>query len=172
MIIGSLKSFAIECEIVEWVDTTWVFGHLRFWLGGSPIGDWEDWTSLKDCIAWFRDFIDNPENRFEPVLKDKPKEEIFRLLYNSVMNVQDPILPPFEQVYKRFHISHLGMSAFADYVVLLLLEEPHCQRVIWKKIAEPMIHEVVLPPGELQHVGEEFYQWFQEQETNHWRNPC
>lgn len=89
------------------------------------------------------------------------------MLYDSVM---DPTLPDQSvsiednsDIYRRYHISHLGMSSF-DRIGLLLVEEPECQRVIWHETGDPTIYEVKLPVGEMQRIGEAFCQWFQEQQ--------
>ena len=169
MIIGDPAQFAIECVIQEWVDDIWVFGHFRFWLGGHTVGDWEDSASLRGCVSWIRDFIDTDVQRFDPMLTGKSREEVFHMLYDSVMDPtlsdQSVSIEDSSDIYRRYHISHLGMSSF-NRVGLLLIETPECQRVIWHETGDPTIYEVKLPVGEMQRIGEAFCQWFQKLDNN------
>jgi hypothetical protein len=158
MQVGHQSQFAIEWEIDE-VNPPWIIGHIRFWAHDQPIGNWDDFTSLNGCANWLCVFASEPENRFEPDLLSRSKEEIFHLLYASFM--YDLAMgsrggeEPFEGTYRRFNISHLGMSSFDRYVVLLV-EEPQRQRLVWQSSEDYLVKEAMLPSGEMQRVAQEF----------------
>lgn len=165
MIIGDQHRFAIESEIEELTENGWLLGHFRFWVLGEPVGNWDDYTDLKGCAYWLRNFIDVLEDRNESDLVGKSKEEVFRLLYDSVMGSgeQSNVEPPFEHILSRFHISHLGMSSF-DRFDILLIETDTQQHLLWRSADDLEIKEAWLSAGEMQRIAERFYQWFKAQE--------
>lgn len=67
MVVGHPDDFAIEWEIVKSVDE-WVLGHIRFWVQGKEVGDWDDLVDLKGCHNWLHSFAGTPQNRFEEAL--------------------------------------------------------------------------------------------------------
>lgn len=169
MLIGNPEVFAIEYEIVMWAGQPWAFGRFQFWCNHRSIGDWDDDSvDVKACARHFRAFVNYPVNRFEPDLVGKSKDDIFPFLYEPVMNRRPSVIEPFPSVYPRFFITQLGMSAFVELAAMLLIEEPDRQRLIWRALADPTIHEAILPPGEMQRVGAEFCKQFQAHEIERW----
>ncbi len=170
MLIGQKEQFAIECQIeqITHQEVLWIFGRFRFWAKKDPIGDWEDVVDLRGCRHWMEDFVKYPQDRFEPELIGKSKEEIFHLLFDSFMPISNRLdtgrKPPFKGVETRFHISHLGMSSF-DHFDVLLVESKGEQRILWRDAHDMEIKEAFLPPGEVQRLAKEFCEWFDEQET-------
>lgn len=162
MIFGSKKLFAIECEIQLRTDT-WVFGNFCFWIFRKDVGNYEDFTSLNGCFGWLKHFIEDPRDRNEPGLMEMPPEEIFFLLYDSFMpeglQYNSDNKEPFKDTFGRFYISHLGMSSF-DRFDILLIENSFQQRVLWRDASNLIIHEAILPAGEIQRVSQEFCRWF------------
>ncbi len=176
MIIGDLQSFAIESEITDRAQDGWTLGHFRFWVDGQAVGDWTDSTALNGCASWLDDFASKSELRYEPGLAEMSKEETFRLLFDPVIvlygeDIAQKASPQYENIYSRFHIAHLGMSAFDRYD-LLLIETEQQQRLLWRSADDLTIHEAWLPVGTMQQVAKEYCQQFallrtrSEQETN------
>lgn len=160
-ICGNPDSFAIECEVINVKDKDWVFGHFRFWLQGIAVGDWDDSVSLAACANWLQEFVDVPMDRYEPGLLSLPKSEVFDLLLDSV-TWDGQEYKPYINIYGRFHIDHLGMSAFNRYDILLV-EDQERQRVLWRQGEDPTIHEAYFPAGEIQKVAKVFVEWFRNQ---------
>jgi len=161
---GNLALFAIECEVFIPTDPDWIFGHFRFWLGGIAVGNWSDTTSLIGCINWLQEFTETPVNRYEPGLLSIPKEEIFHLLCDNV-KWEHGEYQPYADTYGRFHINHLGMSAFDQYDILLV-ENQEQQRILWRKQENSTIYDVRLPANEMQKVAKLFLDWFMKDITN------
>lgn len=158
MVVGHLDDFAIEWEIVESVDT-WLLGHIRFWVQGQELGDWDDLADLKGCRNWLYSFAHTPQNRFEAALGLLHKEAIFSLLFDSVMPViagsATSAYPPFPNVETRFHISYLGMSSF-DHFDILLLESSEWQRILWRNAHDMIVKEAYLLPQTIQKMVKQF----------------
>lgn len=162
MMFGSHSMFAIECDITHIVSDRWIYGHFCFWIDDLAIGDWDDEADIYGIYSWMKYFIVQEKNRFEPTLETSSSEELWHILYNSVMidnEEGEDILPIFENIRGRFHIAHLGMSAFNN-IGMILFESPIEQRILWRHIQGPL-YERRLPPYELQHIGKIFCEWFE-----------
>jgi hypothetical protein len=168
MIFGEKNVIAIECEIEDIISDQ-VFGRFQLWLTGYSVGNWDDKNVfLQGCYNWAKDFWENPQNRFEPTLFEKDGHEIFELLYDSVMaspNYKGPFLidPPYENIYSRFHLSHIGMSSFNRYDLLLVEDKDGRQRVLWRFADDGIIHESYFPPSTIQQLVVEYCAWFEQQ---------
>lgn len=164
MLFGNRNLFAIESEIESIVDS-WVFGYFRFWISQKVVGNYSDSTSLNGCFDWLKNFIENPLDRYEPGLINMPAEKVFYLLYDSFMPEGTQYSPvnkePFEYTFRRFYISHLGMSSFDRFDILLVENDNH-QRILWRDAKDFIIYNTILPVGTIQQVAEEFCQWFVE----------
>jgi hypothetical protein len=163
MLFGDKGLFAIECELTEQING-WVFGHILFWLCGNAVGNWEDSTDLKGCFNWLKKFVNEVCSRFERALMELNKEAVFKLLYDSVMFTEDSDIketPKFDDIFSRFHISHLGMSSFEQFDILLIEQPDGEQRCIWRYAGNNDVHECYLPKGEMQRVAKICYTWLE-----------
>lgn len=157
MIAGIRDRFAIEAEVDERFDDM-VCGHIRFWLNGLAVGNWADFAHLTACANWLQEFVDNRRDRYEPGLWALPPREVFRLVYDPVMRsgvsgrVRDP--------YARFFISHLGMSSFERFDLLLLKDGNGSERCVWREGDDGDIHDCYLRPNEMEDVAREFLERF------------
>jgi len=61
----------------------------------------------------------------------------------------------YPDTFSRFHISHLGMSAF-DKVVMVLIEDDASQRCIWREGDETELHDDEFARWHMQTVAAEF----------------
>lgn len=163
MLNGSIEKFAIEAIVVE-RPKGWILGHFRFWINGKPVGDWDDTVDLKGCVEWLLDFVSNPKNRYEPGLDSKSAEDIFEIAYDPVIagtvTVDDAELP-IPDPFARFHISHLGMSSFEAFDILLLKNELGMERVLWRRAGETKIEECLLDPDTMESTALAFCSEFQ-----------
>lgn len=148
-VCGSPSSFAVKWRVVSRVDR-WVFGNFALMIGGREVGDYTDSATLKACRNWIADFVENPEDRFEPGLFEMDKVEAYRLLAPE----HEPEPGLVEEVYgdtcSRFDVGHIGMSSMADsFVVLFMENEAGEGRFIWKAWADEVIHDACVPAGEV-----------------------
>lgn len=162
MIVGNKKSFAIEAQPQELVGS-WLFGRFRFWLCGVPVGNWEDAADLKGCARWLREFSEDSRNRYEQGLFELSAEEVFSRIYDPVMprGVQDEAIPQVEDAYSRFHISHLGMSSFERFDILLLKDECGAERCLWREVSCRNFKDCRLDRDEMERVAREFCDCFE-----------
>jgi hypothetical protein len=159
MIAGRRERFAIEAERQEDLDG-WVLGRFRFWLCGQPVGDWDDSTDLRGCVRWLRDFATMARDRYEPALVAATSEEVFRYVYDPVIG-EGISRARFEDAFARFHISHIGMSSFEKFDILLLYDAHGGERCLWRRAGSPNIEECKLWRNEMETVAIEFCELFE-----------
>ncbi|MGH7439147.1 MAG: Imm42 family immunity protein [Polyangiaceae bacterium] len=158
--VGIPERFGIEAEVTE-VSGTWIFGHFRFRLCGKSIGDWDDTTDLGGCVRWLKDFAENPRERFEPSLIGLSAADVFRRVYDPVMaRTASRSPPPIRGAYARFHVSHLGMSSFERFDVLLIKDARGGERCLWRSANDAEIFECRLWRNEMETVASEFCERF------------
>lgn len=163
MIAGNKDRFAIEAELESSQDG-WIFGRFRFWLCGNQVGNWSDINDLKGCVHWLRQFATSAKDRYDPKLATADPESVFRIAYDSVMAGarERGLRETIPNTVDRFHISHLGMSSFDRFVLLLLKDEHGAERCIWRE-AEAEIHECRLWRNEMESVAAQFCRMFDEE---------
>jgi hypothetical protein len=156
MIVGNKIHFAIEWEIRKKMPG-WVFGQLRFWAANHPIGNWEDSVALNGVRNWMCMFANEVGHRTNLRLFSLPTKSAFDAIYNPVFQNGIKRAGDIENASIFFHhyISHLGMSAFDRYDVLLIESESQ-QRLLWRLSDEGNVHDVFLPYGEMQKVARAF----------------
>jgi hypothetical protein len=162
MLVGAKERFAIEAE-PETIDGEWVLGRFRFWLCGREVGDWSDTTALQHCCRWLRRFEQNPPDCTDPAVARLGAGEVFEMIVDPVFgspSIANPALQPIPYAYERFHITHLGMSSFDDYVVVLVKNLDGVERCLWRKGAGEIL-ECALAPSEMEAVAREFCDAFE-----------
>lgn len=157
-ITGAKRLFAVEYEkSIESQDK--LYGHFALWAREQRIGKWEDLCDLKGVLYWCRHFVNSNVDRCEPVLASLSKEEVFATIYDSDMVHKVTKLQPvvkIKDVVSRFHISYLGMSSFADYFGVLLIEITDAERLIWANLQTNFICEELFPKGTIREVIHQF----------------
>ncbi|RUR81868.1 Imm42 family immunity protein [Chlorogloeopsis fritschii PCC 9212] len=180
-IFGDKSSFAIECQVSRVIDGQ-TFAHLRLWVGGKPIGDYEDEIVLSSCISYLLDFLKFTGDRYEPNLDEKSKEEVFQLIFDSVVytiptgittlseivsiynSSNDKAQLLYENIERRFHLDSFGMSSFSDKFNLILVEtKSGKQRLIWRALSDMKIHEALLEPKSFEAIANQFLVWAESQ---------
>lgn len=160
--VGDKQKFAVIVEISE-ILQGWLLGQFAFVFRGRLCGNWNDAADLRGCHSWMRDFAVSPTNRFEPGLMNLTPSEIVHDLVRPVMrSASDPAVPEkYIDTYSRFHISHLGMSSF-DRFRLVLIEDAKFQRCIWQDLSnEEIIYDDPFPRGHMQAVAGVFCKEFE-----------
>ena len=180
-IFGTKSIFAIECQVSRVLDGQ-VYAHLRLWVGGKPLGDYEDEIVLYSCISYLSDFLKFTGNRYEPDLDEKSKEEVFNIIFDSVVYTvpdgittwseivsiynpsNDDTQPPYEDIENRFHLDSFGMSSFSDKFNVILVEtKSGKQRLIWRAISDMKVHEQILGSRIFESVANQFISWAEAQ---------
>lgn len=165
MITGQKEKFAIEAVVDERPEG-WALGHFRFWIDGKEVGDWSDTVDLKGCVQWLLDFVSNPRDRYHPGLATRSAKEVFELVYDPVISedlLSSKIDPPIKDAFSRFHITHLGMSSFEAFDVLLVKDEVGVERVLWRRAGESKIEECFLESDTLESIALVFCGEFQKE---------
>lgn len=178
-IFGDKSIFAIDCEESRVISGS-TYINFQFWSGGIRIGDYEDEISLSSCLGYFSDFLSFSGQRYEPDLDKMDKEDVFKAIYDSIVfTIPDhvsmgevlsgeyvmeiPVTPKFENIQERFHLDSIGMSSFQDKFSIILIEtESRFERLIWRKITDMKIQEVILPPNYFETISKQFIFSFSE----------
>lgn len=161
MLIGNKKNFAIELEIVDFIDG-WVFGSFIFWVNEKVIGNPDDRSvDLKACVSWLREFLQNQRNRFESGLFELDKEQVYVQLCSSVLAGEENLFSEerYEDTFYRFHVSHIGMSSFDEVTIILVENEKGDFRCIWKQGANG-IEDAFLGKDEMRKVVDDAVLYF------------
>ncbi len=154
-VVGESDLLAIEFELEEPQDARWMFGRFRLRALGQVIGDADDVVTLRAVANWWHTFVATSVIRWDRQLEGLAAEEVFRILRDVVYgDIADDGL---DNVFARYHINQLGMSAFDPYVVLLVEPPGQRQWLLWRREdSADSVHEAWLPAGTLQAVGAEF----------------
>jgi hypothetical protein len=157
MLIGNRERFAVDWEIRE-INDHWVFGYFIFFINGTVIGDPADFSvDLKGCLGWIKDFLINARDRYEPGLYGMEKDDAYLLLASSVLAREDKqrsVQEAYQDTFARFHISHIGMSSFDRFTLLLVKDRNGEERCIWK-MPSGEVMDAHLQPGEIESVFRE-----------------
>jgi hypothetical protein len=177
MIFGDKNEFAIECEIREIHSEKWVFAYFRLWANNTPIGDYDDSMDLLSGARWLKTFLNCPDGRSESSLDDKDAEEVFSLIFDSVMltvpkgsslkELLEDVTPPpdsptplYPNIINRFHLDQVGMSSFMDKWNVILVDTANkSQRLIWRNLDDMKILEANLPAGKFEEISKMFLRW-------------
>jgi hypothetical protein len=178
-LFGNKTIFAIECELSR-AFTNPIYIHFRFWAGGENIGNYEDEIFLSTCISYLKEFMEFAGQRFEPELEGQSKEDIFRLIFDSVvftvppgMNISEFIcggasfeenpMPRYKNIEKRFHLDAVGVSSFDKFNIILVETLSGEERLIWRTLSDMELHEIVIPLKGFETVAKQFTSWVDEQ---------
>jgi Immunity protein 42 len=177
MLFGDPSVFAIECEIIDKIDK-WVFADFRFWAVSEPIGDYDDSMDLLGGVYYLKESIKCAEYRHAHVFNDLSKEEIFRIVFDSIMitvpkgeSIRSlPLEPDLPYDYDSSlaqskmrsgcHLDAVGMSSFCDKWNIILVENSNLwQRLIWRNLDTMELKEALFPPNRFEQVAQSFLDW-------------
>ncbi len=114
-------------------------------------------VDLRGCLNWLRNFVEVKQTRYEPGLFELAARDTFRLLTEGVLVYFTPdeeVREVYPNSLPRFHLSHLGMSAFDRTTIVLIENEFGDQRLIWTSHEETIL-EALLPEGLIELVFSE-----------------
>ena len=159
MIFGKRTCVAFEISIERTIEP-WVYGRILLWLGGHSVGNHEDCgADIKGCINWLSDFLVVPRDRCVPDLMLAPKDDVWRKLVDTVFAPVEED-PGYTDPFSRFHLSHLGMSAFDEVILVLINDGKKSERYLWQQNKEAIM-DYTAPLGSLEASAKEAILWFQ-----------
>jgi hypothetical protein len=118
-IFGQQASFAIEAEFTG-AEDKWRFGHLRFWIGGSPIGDFDETSDLAGSARWGRQFLSASARRSRGDLDDSPGDAVYYQLYGRFFE-RGGSAPGESFDRDPFVLDEVGESSLRDKVTILVV---------------------------------------------------
>jgi hypothetical protein len=161
MLFGRKNDFAIEIGEVLPEGYNGPSCQFRFWIGGRPIGDWDDRISLLTSVHWMQLLIDQRPFRTAESTADESTEAVFMAVYDAFFDA-DPFNPgPAEHYRDRHHLDDIGLGAISDKFGLVVVELPSReQRVVVKDFrAEMIAADVRLPEATVEEVGQQYIRW-------------
>jgi Immunity protein 42 len=158
MVFGDMQRFAIEAELRPSVDD-WIFGRLRFWVGGSAYGDWEDTVTLAASARWGRTFLSGSERRTLAHLECAPATAVsFELDRQFALRV-----PVGDERAARNScmLDMVGESSLRDKfsIAAVRCADGRDRLILWALTPDEIHHEVVLDEGELDAVVRTYCEW-------------
>lgn len=146
MLIGNKNSFGIEYEIRDRFGS-FIYCNFRFWLGGIPVGDWDEECVLGVLIHSAVGFIEYRGNRhfiggdlLEP-----------QILWNRIKEFTDTgndemLWIGIEGQYRMRFLLHLiaddSLETVADVVVVDRADR--MQRLLWCRLDDNIVNELIL----------------------------
>ncbi|HEX8171952.1 MAG TPA: Imm42 family immunity protein [Thermoanaerobaculia bacterium] len=148
MIFGDTQTFAIEAEL-ETRSGKFELGHLRFWIGGVAVGDYDDTSDLAASRRWARTFLDASPRRTRADLDDASAAEVFRALH----------MPEAAAAWDRdpFVLDDVGESSLRDrWSIVVVRRADGRDRMIVRDGRRNTITETTLPTGTCDTVLREY----------------
>ena len=91
MEFGDRKIFAVQFELDSDHVDSWLFGRFGYWINGSPVGDYDLGTSLREVFLNLKWIEHDRGNRWGNGLCNRPFEEVFLLLDTALYG--DSVVP-------------------------------------------------------------------------------
>jgi len=160
VVFGNQQEVGLEVSIEKIIDR-WVYGRFLLWLDGNAIGSQKDFSvDLRACFNWLSDLVEVPRDRSCPELMDKSNAEIWQELVDPVFEGFKDL--QYAEAFSRFHISHIGMSSFDTFVILLINDDETRERYIWQQ-GDQAIQDYTAKRGTLEDTAKEAISWFDQQ---------
>jgi hypothetical protein len=155
IVVGDPDVAAIEVEVEEPRDESWLLGRFRLHALGEALGDWNDVVTLRSVLGWWRTFATDRVDRWDAQLEGLEAPDVFTVLRDAAYS--EDADEELADAFGRYHVNQLGMSSFDPYVVLLVEPPEHGQWLIWRREdGADEVHDARLPAGTLQRLGAEF----------------
>lgn len=155
MIFGIPNYFAIEADLIE-LHGKWIFGKLRFYINGIPIGDFEDASDLATSARWGRTFLQASSRRTRPDLDNWSTNDVFELLFGRFVISVFGVLDSQTEISQRefvteefvrdpYLLDDIGESSLRDkYTILVVRRANNTDRVLIKSYDDDSLREVII----------------------------
>ena len=151
-LFGDKLRFAAESDLASDPGGPWMFGRLRFWCGGLPVGDFERGTSLRDALFQLETVERYWRQRQRGRFAGMPAVQVFRLLDAALYgrcDIDNQMLAEQEE-WARFNVLP-DLDIFEGWKVFLL-ETPTAGCLILSPAPYDAVSEIVVAPGEVDSV--------------------
>ena len=167
---GSPDLFAIQCEIPleqdfsgSWPLFAQITGHMCFWGGGIPIGDFSIEYYIHVSCFELEDNIRSKERIFDSQFCAMSAEEINEYyalnFYGKDPNYESSLDPKLKwRIWQQDWTGNFGPPLDGNF--LRFFECKESDRFVWYNISAETSHETVLPRGYLFDVAREYISWF------------
>jgi hypothetical protein len=165
MLFGDKDTFAIEAEMLEIYDK-WTYGRLRFWIGGRPVGDFEDTSDLAGSARWGRTFLAASPRRTRPDLDQTSCEGVYATLHGRFVQpssaAADKGWPgPWER--EPFLLDEVGESALRDkFSIIAVRRGDGSERIVVSSFDDECVWEVAVAPGACDRTIESYCRWVEQ----------
>ena len=158
MLFGDSSRFSIEANALR-ASGKWMYGNLRFWVGGNALGNFDDSADLAGSARWGRRFLAASARRTRPDLDPLPVEAVYRELFgrfferggsrSGEMFDRDPYV-----------LDEVGESSLRDRVSVLAVRRADGQdRIIVRDHREAATWEHLAYAGYCDEVLAEYCSW-------------
>lgn len=159
---GTYNRFSIEAEPLG-IHDKWSFGRLRFWVGGVPIGDFNDTSDLASSARWGRRFLAASSRRARADLDRQSPAEVYERLYGRfVESVDARTRKPWPGPWERdpHVLDEVGESSLRDrFAVLVVRRADGFDRILVNDFHEKRLSETCAPEGDCDHTIEAYCAW-------------
>ncbi len=165
MIFGNKGLFAVEVGECKWYPgAPGPYVQFRYWVGNTPVGDWEDRISFV-ASAGYVGVIQRTEldRRRSPFDDDLPAV-VFNDAYEAFFTADHASAPGVAPYLRdRHHLDDIGMGAVLDkYALILVVTTDGKERVIVKDLRSDLfVADVSVPLGFVESVLSEYVEWGQ-----------
>lgn len=98
MIFGNRSILAVEFELDQEYNGSWLFGKFFYWIRGRQIGDYELETSLRDVLLSLDTIIQDSGNRTQVELFGLSRSDLFTRLACGLFQKGNNILAMFPRL--------------------------------------------------------------------------
>lgn len=161
MLFGEKTRFAIEIGSIEPLHGH-PFCQFRFWVCGTPIGDWDDCIPVRASVENMRLFCHYSTHRVNADFGHASPQEVFEWIYDAFFSADyTEQLPEVPNLRDRFHMDDIGMSATLDkFGIVLVAPSVTSTRLIVKDLSlGTFICDCRLHFGEVEEVGKAYIAW-------------
>lgn len=158
MLWGDRKRFAIEADFED-SSGKWRFGKLMMWLGGRPLGDYEDTTDLASAGRWGRTFLSASGRRTRPELESLAAEEVFHELFQKYFE-RNPNIKGSLSDNDACILDEIGEASIRDRATILAFRQADgSDRMIAHLWKTEETWALTLEPGQLDQIIDQFCRW-------------
>ena len=163
LIFGIKDTFAIEVGDIADVPTEYgIFIQFRFWIGGIPIGDWDDIIPIDPSIQYAEELCTTEVYRRERLFHAASAANVFNKVYYGYFKYDytiNPIIVP--DLKDRFHLDDIGLVSIYDkYGIVLVGCTNETERIIVKDLrSDIFLVDIQLPFGFVESALKDYVAW-------------
>lgn len=161
MLIGDKSLFCIECDVCDRF-AGFVYCNFRFWLGGAPVGNWDEECVLGVLIQSADVFLKYQGNRHLAVADTVKSSMLWDHISEfTESGCADALSIGIEAHYRqRFLLHTIADDSVATMAHVVVVERADMvQRLLWCKHDDKIVNELLLEKGTVDGVIAKFLAW-------------